>query len=281
MRSTELTPQGLTKVLRAGGALRRGAVTAVERELIGNFSNQLWRLRLRYDGDSADAPDVLVLKQLRPDRGGGQRRGLSDEIRFYQELAPGLPVRTPRLYYGSPDPVFLLMEEVHDFSRLNWRRGASEEHTELAIDALARFHAHHWGRVDQVAWVRSLADPAHRKQLGETYDANWSERREVFRTDAPHFVEIGDALVGRVDASLAPLGEPTTLLHGDAHFENLALLEPEAGPASILFHDWAGVARGGASFDLAVFAVMSFPVDVRRQLERSLVDRHTSISSIN
>jgi hypothetical protein len=42
----------------------------------------------------------------------------------------------------------------------------------------------------------------------------------------------------------------------------------------VLFHDWAGVRRGLASFDVAVFMVMSFPVDVRRRVEKDLVAQH-------
>lgn len=268
MDAADITPDRLGEILGA-------PVTAVEPELIGNFSNQLWRLRLSYDGKPAGVPDALVLKQLRPDRGGDQRRGLGDEIRFYQELAPGLPVRTPRLYSASHDPPLLLMEEVRGFRQLNWRRGASEGHVELALTDLARFHAHYWGRVADAGWIRSYADPGFRKVLGETYDANWAERRTGFAAEAPHFVEIGDALVGCVPATLAALGAPTTLLHGDAHFENLALIEPDGGRPGILFHDWAGVVRGNASFDLATFAVMSFPVELRRRLEHSLVEKHT------
>jgi aminoglycoside/choline kinase family phosphotransferase len=110
--------------------------------------------------------------------------------------------------------------------------------------------------------------------LPEIYDRTWTASREFFRAANPSFAEIGDALVGRVAASLAPLREPATLLHGDAHFENLALIQENDGRRGVLFHDWAGVCRGQASFDVAVFLVMSFPVDVRRRVEEACVALH-------
>ncbi|NIR29378.1 MAG: hypothetical protein GWN84_08720, partial [Gammaproteobacteria bacterium] len=40
----------------------------------------------------------------------------------------------------------------------------------------------------------------------------------------PGFLALGDALVGRVARTLEGLGAPATLLHGDAHFENLPIV---------------------------------------------------------
>ena len=258
--------------------MRLARVRAVEPELIGNFSNQLWRLRLRYDREEASAPASLVLKQ--PRAGGpadaGQR--LADEIRFYRDLGIGLPVRAPRLYFGATDAVsgraLLLMEDVAGFAPINWRRGPTDEHAQLAIRELARLHVQHWGEVARLEWIPSYGDADHLGSLEKSYEHNWTAKRAAFHHWAPSFVEIGDALCGRVAASLAPLGEPATLLHGDAHFENLALIRDDDGRPSVLFHDWAGVRRGHASFDVAVFMVMSYPAEARRRVEEPLVGLH-------
>lgn len=272
-RMREITAEWLTETLREGGALRRATVRSFELDPIGNFSNQLWRIHLEYDTPEDDVPPTVVLKRLRPEspHEGGQR--LADEIRFYRELSAALPARTPRFYFGAveSDGALMLMEHVDGFASIDWWSGASDEHSRLALSDLARMHARYQGRVAELDWIPSYSDEAYLKQRGESYDAEWAAKRAFFSEHAPAFVEIGDALVGRLPTSLRALGEPETLLHGDAHFENLALIEKPDGSSEILFHDWAGVRRGSGSFDLAVFLVMSFPPERRPQVERKLV----------
>ncbi len=274
----ELTPDWLTGVLRESGAVRLACVRSVEPELIGNFSNQLWRLRLGYDREEAEAPASLVLKRPRPGGSADIGQGLADEIRFYNELGARLPVRTPRFHFGATDEfsdqALLLMEDVTGFAPIEWLSGATDGHARLAIEELARLHAHCWGQVPDLEWIPSYADADHLRSLEKSYERCWTEKRAVFLRGAPSFVEIGDGLCGRVAASLRPLGEPETLLHGDAHFENLALIRAEDGRPSVLFHDWAGVRRGLASLDVAVFMTMSYPAEARRRVEEALVRLH-------
>ena len=92
----------------------------------------------------------------------------------------------------------------------------------------------------------------------------------------PEFAAIGDALLGRLVTTLAPLAQPATLLHGDAHAENLPLLAPDAGaPEQVVFLDWPGPRRGQAGFDVAVFIAMSLTVEQRRREERALLALHS------
>lgn len=268
----EFTPQWITGALREAGVAE--PVRSVEPELIGNFSNQLWRLRLEYEAQGA-GPRSLVLKWPKPGGSTDAGQGLANEVRFYHEVSAELPVRTPRLWFGATDPApLLLMEDVAGFERISWRQGASDEHARMALEALAELHAHYRNRVGELAWIPSFGDAKRRASLDESYARHWAAKRDVFVHEAPSFVEIGDALVGHVAASLAPLGEPATLLHGDAHFENLALIRAADGRTSVLFHDWAAVRRGAARFDLAVFLVMSYPPDRRRRVEERLLRVH-------
>ena len=274
-RMREITPEWLTYVLRESGALRGGRVDGFELDPIGNFSNQLWRIHLSYAGGEADAPATVVLKRLRRDRPGDAGQRLADEIRFYSELGAELPVRAPRLHYGviDPDNALMVMEHVEGIAPIDFWQGASLEHSRLAMKELARLHARFIGRVAKYDWIPAFADASYLKRLSKSYAEEWSAKRDFFAEMTPDFVEIGDALVGRMEPSLVRLGEPQTLLHGDAHLENLAPIERDGAPG-ILFHDWAGVRRGSASFDVAVFVVMSFPPERRPQVERQLVELH-------
>jgi aminoglycoside/choline kinase family phosphotransferase len=271
-RMRDVTPEWLTQALQESGALR-GTVKGFELDPIGNFSNQLWRIHLECDSPADRAPRTVVLKRLKRGSPEDASQELADEIRFYREFSAELPVHTPRLYFGASeqDHAVLLMEHMEGFVALDWWTGASAEHSRLALEGLAELHAHQQGRVAERDWIPSFADDSHLEREAARYDADWGAKREFFAEHAPAFVEIGDALVGRLAASLSGLGQPETLLHGDAHFENLALVEDRAGNSSILFHDWAGVRRGAGVFDLAVFLVMSFPPERRRSVERHLV----------
>ena len=273
----ELTPAWLTGVLRECGVLDVDRVTDLQIEKIGTFSTEVWRLRPCYDGEAAGAPETLVLK--RPAAGREQRsfEAFGNEILVYRDLLERTPVRAPRFFYGAVDDAggaLLLLEDVPGLQHFSFRDGPSEEHARLGLEQLARVHAHWWGRVGEVAGVPRLADPEVRATFGRSYDAGWAFARGFYQDEVPDFVPIGERLVGRLAESLRPLAEPATLLHGDAHAENLPLMERPGADTGVCTLDWAGARLGHASFDVAVFVVMSFPVEARRERERALVALH-------
>lgn len=278
----DITSDWLTRALRASGATRKSVVTSVEREKIGDFSNQLTRLRLTTDSPEPGAPASLVVKRPKP-RTFGQLRageGFANEIRFYTEVARGLPIATPRAFYGGldGDDAILVLEEIGGLVPVSFLRGIEAEHEALAIPALARLHAHAWGETRLPASLPTLADPAFRARIGAGYDRGWRASRDYF-VDAGHgaFVEIGDALRGRVAETIEPLGRAAsaTLLHGDAHFENLPLRRhPDGRGDDVVFLDWEAVRWGHAAFDVAVFCVQSYRSEDRRREETRVVAEH-------
>lgn len=275
---SELTPAWLTQILHTSGAIEQARVVSVRVEQIGTFSSQLRRLRLGYDRLEAGAPTSLILKEpiLNPRERPGL--GFANEIHFYREVADQIAVRTPDLYFADVDDVteaaILLLEDVEELVPIDWTSGVTADHAQLALEALGQLHATWWERTDALAGLPDLADRNFRAQIGQAYDRGWHASRDYFQEAyGQPFLTIGDALVGRVEQTLAPMAAPATLLHGDAHFENLPLLKKKDGDR-ILFFDWAAARRGLASFDVAVFAVQSFPVEKRRQVEEALVATH-------
>ena len=106
----ELTPDGITAMLRDSAVLRDSNVTGFDTEILGEgegFLGTIVRLRLRYDREEPDAPATLIGKfptALDQNRGLAQAAGLYErEIRFYRQLADALEMRTPRLYYSAMD----------------------------------------------------------------------------------------------------------------------------------------------------------------------------------
>ncbi|MFI5306149.1 MAG: phosphotransferase [Polyangiales bacterium] len=108
----DLTPEWLTLALHEAGAVPRDRrVTSVSTELIGDgrgFVGQVARVRLQYDGAAGDAPRSLIAKlpSAEPkERALNEAAGLYDrEVRFYQQLAPRLSLRSPRCYFSHRDP---------------------------------------------------------------------------------------------------------------------------------------------------------------------------------
>lgn len=139
------------------------------------------------------------------------------------------------------------------------------------MDDLAVLHAAWWNRVGELAWLPALSDARLRRSFQSDFDAGWRAHRTELDALVPGFTPLGDALVGRLADTLAPLAGPPTLLHGDAHAENLPLADER-----VVFLDWQAPRLGNAGFDVAVFTAMSYPVNERRRVERALVDRHAA-----
>jgi hypothetical protein len=107
----ELTPEWLTAALRARGVLQGARVKDVRREILGEgegFIGQIVRLHLRLDRPEEGAPDTLIAKLpigLDQNRALGELLGAYErEIRFYEELAGEVGLRSPRCYYAAMDP---------------------------------------------------------------------------------------------------------------------------------------------------------------------------------
>ncbi len=106
----ELTAPWLTSALRETGAISDSAVTASDYEIIGDgvgVLGQLARVRLEYDAPEVGAPASLVAKFPATVQ---QNRDLANlfrfyerEVRFYEEIADQVELRTPKRYYSRFD----------------------------------------------------------------------------------------------------------------------------------------------------------------------------------
>ena len=166
-----LTAEWLTDALRTSGALTHARVTALETQLLGHVkgtTGQLATLRLTYDRDEVHAPRSLIAKFSAPDP---QARALihgmgfyEREVRFYQQLAGQSRLSTPHCYFSAFDPVegitLLLLENLEQARNGNWIAGCSVAEAELAVRALAIFHAVWWQhpQLEEKRWLelRSL-----------------------------------------------------------------------------------------------------------------------------
>lgn len=176
-RFEDLTPAGLTALLRDAGALREGAVTALAIEPIGagaGFLGQIARLHPRYE-PAESGPPTLIGKLPTIDPGGREICRLfkfyEREIRFYRELTHRVPVRVPRCYATvmdvDADDYLIVMEDLASLRMGDDAAGCSTTEAERAIRCMAGLHAAWWAspELDQLDWVPFSNAPVH--QLAE------------------------------------------------------------------------------------------------------------------
>ena len=227
---------------------------------VGRFSNDVWRL------DLENGPALIAKQPYRPPRADDQA---DIERHFYRALAANadldrLPI--PR-YLGEIDGVLLL--EFQPLRPFSFQHGVTETHSQRAIDALADWHAAWWGLLP-VDWLPRFDDSDQLHRIQRNYDRAWQQHRQRLLESAPEFRPLGDALVGRLPRLLPALAEPATLIHGDAHAENLPLTES----GRVLMLDWQEPRIGNPGYDLAVFTSMSFRQADRSNHEGPLLDRY-------
>ena len=185
---TELTSEWLTEALREGGVINQASVASVATQVMGNEegltgTGQMLRLRVTYDRAEADAPQSLIANLSSPDPDVRaffhSPESYGREVRFYQDLANQVALRTPHCYYSALDSetgwCVLLLEDLAPI-RSGGKNYAfcSLEEADLAIAEIARFHAT-WcesPRLAKLPWLRREAQFYQR--LHEGYQQHWT-----------------------------------------------------------------------------------------------------------
>jgi hypothetical protein len=219
------------------------------------------RLTLALDG----ARRAAVLKQIAPDP-----LGPTFERRFYEELAPALPLRVPALYASGPLPGrgdgWILLEPLPEEAPL---RVTPPRLLALARE-LARAHAAFLGRAP--AWLPRPFGRDARAALAHVPEGAARLRERLRRTPALRPLASEPALAAAVALGRDPeplvracARGPETLVHRDLHHHNVALGDPEG---AVVF-DWEAVSAGPPVFDLALLHVYQ-RTQARRVLGRRL-----------
>jgi len=276
-----LTPGWLTEALRAWGSLDAAAtVTRVDATPVGTgqMCDSL-RLRLGYEG-TADGPPTVVAKLPATDptsRATAKSLGSYElEVRFYQELAADLPIRTPRCLYADIDveaaDFVLLLEDMAPAHQGDQLAGCTPDEAAVAVAELSNLHAPRWGdpSLASIPWLHR--DPEARQAfMAELLPMLHAGFRERYADSLDDEVEQAcDALFGHLGTHLGERRAPTTIVHGDYRLDNL-LFGGLGGGVPVAVVDWQTVGTGSAMDDVAYFLGGGLLPEDRRASEEDIV----------
>lgn len=279
-----LDADGLTTALHAAGTLPADMrVTAVGQQAVGTGQmGDCLRLALTYSAE-VDAPPTLVAKLPSSDETsratGMAMRTYEVEVRFYQQLAARLPVRSPVCHHAEIDlasgDFVLLLEDLAPAVQGDQVAGCSVDEAALVVDEAARLHAPLWGspELDGLDWaVRWSQESQDAMQAMMTVLwPNFVERYGDQLDD--DVVEMGYRFIAGLPAYYANRPEPHTVIHNDYRLDNLLLGTAEGGPP-VAVVDWQTVGVGPALLDVSYFLGAGLLVDDRRAHEEDLVRRY-------
>jgi len=281
----ELAPEWLTQALRQTGTITNATIKSFDTTILGEgagFMGQLAQVAPHYEGSEAAAPRSLIAKfpsNIAENREVGNIfRFYEREIRFYEEIADEVELRTPRCYYGAmdvdADRYVLLLEDMAPARVGDQLVGCSQQEAELAIRELAKFHASWWEspRLAEMEWMPAANDPTQIEAVEGSYRDTWEAFLERFGSKLPtSMLEIGERLGNSIAEIMNENAEPPrTIMHGDYRLDNLFFATPEGGdPLAVI--DWQIAFRGRGTFDVAYFMSGCLPPEERRVKEMDIL----------
>ena len=266
VRPEELTPVWLTAALRAAGAIDTARVVSCQVGPLAEkqgFYGQVVRVIPIYDRAEAGTPSALIAKfaSIVPEMRKRAVPAYVREVRFYQQVADRTSLPVPDCYFAGIDIEtglhLLLLEDMAPARSGSRVRGCTPAQAELAIRAIAEFHAFWWEnpQLSEFDWLENgSSDPDADTQQAQ-HERWWPEflRRAGHRVPDP-IREIGERLGPRRAAIRRHVfgSPPQTLIHHDFQLDNLVFGDPEGSEAFAVL-DWQLASCGRGTWDAAYF----------------------------
>jgi len=232
---------------------------------------------------ASELPTSIIAKMPSPDptsrATGIALRNYEREVKFYDQIAPTVDIRVARFFHGewheTDGDFVLLMEDLSPGQQGNQVTGCSAEMSSRAVLELARLHGPRWAdpALDGIEFLqRREPGDAERLQMIWTMFAPG-----FFATYSKYLDSEGIVLIERFGARIPAWIEghtlPNTVTHGDYRLDNL-MFASQAGGYPIAAVDWQTPGHGSASGDVSYFLGAGPLSDVRREIERGVVDQY-------
>jgi hypothetical protein len=279
---SEITPEWLTQALRSSGSIK-SSVTSVNLGVIGTgigLMAELARLELTFAAPE-DMPSVIIAKIAAQNENREVARILdfyNREANFYNKVADQIPFKVPDSYFAKVNDetydCIILMQDLGDVSPNDQLVGASKEEAFSAIERIASMHAMFWGKVGtpESSWMFDLMSDFEAKRLQtllympalaptiEKFDTFLdADSRDVLTRAGEQYQEVWSR----------NMSSQETFVHGDYRQDNF-IYSKGSLDAQVL--DWQISGRGRGIFDLTYFVCQSLKPNVRRSIEKELVE---------
>lgn len=285
-RSKDISAAWISEVLNSSGFLTGTNIIALQHEPWGigeGFTSDMARLTVTYDRKALQLPKTIIAKLPTPyeaARAAVKPFNIYErEIRFYAEVAPQSPMRTPGFVYGDVDSenerYILLIEDCSCYEQVDQIKGLSSEQTKLVTLKLADFHARWWDAPDLFSfpWIARPRGP-EAMALINTFRFCWDACTHIdgFTKILPE---------GGWDAGLkiyeyypwliqSVPDEYLTISHFDFRVDNM-FFDWNTPDDPLIVFDWGGSSINRGVGDLAYMIGGSLTTDLRREVEQDIV----------
>ena len=273
----EVTDQWLVDILSSQQAFADDPISSVDRQSVGDGIGQVGEFNKVVVTTESSKQTTLFLKLRAPIEGmhavALRYKMYEKEVRFYNELAAQMDVRTPEVYYADYDPetenVALLMEFLDGWHSPDQITGASHNQTLAAIKQLAAINAPYWNRTQDLPWLPTMQTDYMQQTISDMAACSdiFFQR---FGTELPISKSDFDRIIESWPAVLDGLSEGNlTLTHYDYRVENMFFSSDESEVAVI---DWQLIGALRAGWDLAYLIGTNIPSEQRRANEQQYID---------
>lgn len=272
-----MTPAWISQALSTRFPGVQVADARITKRIDGTATKLRYALDYANESARAGAPPSLWIKSGFNAIGANQGEAFANEVNFFRDIAPLLPINKPDCYFGQIEPTtrngVILLEDLIN-------RGATfgeathpltPEQAAGVLSLQARYHAKFWGDANLCArfpWVKAGGAIAGAGMVDQFFGL-WEPAMSRPRFD---LVPAAQREKSRVQAALNRLMQdlrenPICFAHGDAHGANL-YFDRDGAPGYL---DWQHVMYGCWAFDTANFLITSLTIPDRRAHERPLL----------
>ncbi len=201
------------------------------------------------------------------------------EVRFYQDIAEQLPMRTAACLFAAHDPetqgFVLLLEDLVDYRIGDQVAGCTLEEARAVVDAIANLHAATWTGAD-FPGLQSHASDMQRDGMIGGFQLGWPVVLAQFADLVPESArEAGEKMPEAIGRLLQEMcADPVCLSHADVRLDNIFF----GAGGEVVLVDWQSACTSAPEQDLAYFLTQSVPRELLA--EEDLVGRyHAALSA--
>lgn len=209
-------------------------------------------------------------------RGTAAMLGLyAKEVQFYRDLAPQLPIRTPKTLFADiaadGASFILLFEDLGPARGGNQLAGCSVADARAVVQQAAALHAPSWHNpaILELDWLQP--NPAAAAQVKALYPQAQAIFRERYADQLePEFMALCEELA-EVTAASNRVQEKISLVHGDFRLDNV-LFDIKGGAEPVAVLDWQTLTIGNGLTDIGYLLGCGIGDGLRRAHERELLE---------